>query len=259
MGLQVFALCRETQLELEIGDLRKDLTAEYTICLEDITFTMLPALLICSILPFTQSIWSLSLSSPDRYRRICAWTLSLIPVCELVMLAEQHKAHTATFIYALAETIAWGLASAYDAGKTTERNVSWVWKSLWLLLSFADLLKLSTRVVISIIDSFWSFTLGLHIVKTALALGVVYAWLPTCRHTGEPAEGGRGVDAGTEVGGKMKWVVTLVLFNSHCRPTHCRCKLHRCRSGLFSERTRWLSWCLLLGSVCYRRSGGGSD
>ena len=211
MAAAVFALCREAHFE--VGTVPGDLTAEYTMCLQDLTFTLLPALVICLVLPCTHTLQSLSWSCGAYRRQLTALCLSLLVLFELIFLLAHHKAQLVTAVYAMGETGAWLLASAYDSSQSKSYNLSWIWKSLWLVLAFAAVLKAGTYGMISVMDSVWApWIIVLYGVKAGLAVSVALTWLPSCSPTLEeqvPAESSRA-----QAGARVKWVVTGVLLNS---------------------------------------------
>jgi len=211
MAAAVFFLCRSTHFEVETAHFRSDLTAEYTVCLQDLTFTLLPALVLCLILPCTSAIWSLPWSSGALSRPIAAVSLAALVLSELIFLSYHHKAQAITVLYTLAEAGAWLLASAYESSKSVSWNLAWVWKALWLVLAFATVLKLGTFGVISVMDSVWMpGVIVLYGLKATLAISLTLTWLPT--FSSSPRD--QSTPAVQTPSPTAKWVVTAILLNS---------------------------------------------
>jgi len=210
MAAAVFSLCRSTHFEVETAHFRSDLTAEYTVCLQDLTFTLLPALVLCLILPCTSAIWSLPWSSGALSRPIAAVSLAALVLSELIFLSYHHKAQAITVLYTLAEAGAWLLASAYESSKSVSWNLAWVWKALWLVLAFATVLKLGTFGVISVMDSVWTpGVIVLYGLKAILAISLTLTWLPTFSSPRDQSTPAVQTPSPT-----AKWVVTAILLNS---------------------------------------------
>lgn len=210
----VFALCRETHFEVETAALRGDLTAEYTVCLQDMTFTLLPALVLCLLLPCSQAIWRFPWSSGAVSRPIAAVCLALLVLTELLFLSYHHKARAITLAYTVGEAGAWLLASVYDSSKSVSCNLSWVWKTLWLVMAFAAVLKVGTYGVISVMDSEWSpGVIALYGVKASLALVLTLPWLPISLPVPRDSSS-TSSEPITHTEAAVKWTVTAVLLNS---------------------------------------------
>ena len=211
MASSVFAICRETHFDLERVGVEHDLTAEYTVCLEDLTFTLLPSVLLCVLLPWSKAVWSFAWRG-DWVRKVACGVLSGVAIGELVLLSYRHSVQSIAVVYALVEAGAWLLGSLYDTSTESSPVSAMIWKSLWLVLGFSALLKLGTFAVISVMDWVWSpgilILLG---VKGVLAVTVTVSLWPRWAQK-EAAVQTASVPVATS--SVTKWVVTAVLLNS---------------------------------------------
>ncbi|CAG9333215.1 unnamed protein product [Blepharisma stoltei] len=191
MEKNLFAICRKEPIEDDSGEILSDKTALYSLCLENLVLTSVPAtiFIIMAISRFCPLVAQFptpkysKLTKNSKFILTLCLFLSIYPIIQLAALITNKHAGGITVYYAITESLAWFLSGCVvfiEELKGLPR--SWMLYSYWGISFISSLLKSLTRIYVLFKDEFICWSWFFHLIESLCSATIFSLALPETRN-----------------------------------------------------------------------------